>query len=65
MVERRDRGSSSGASERKSPAAPHQTSRTQAEKAAREARLAAEMRENLRKRKRQQRARDDREPAPD
>jgi hypothetical protein len=39
------------------PEAPHQTPRTRAEKAAREARLAAEMRENLVKRKRQQRAR--------
>jgi hypothetical protein len=65
MVERRDRTSPSGSSERKARAAPHQTARTQAEKAEREARLAAEMRENLRKRKRQQRARDDRKPAAD
>jgi hypothetical protein len=39
-------------------ARPHHTPRTLAEKGAREARLAAEMRANLRKRKRQQRARD-------
>ena len=40
------------------PSAPHHTPRTKAEKAAREARLADEMRENLLKRKRQQRARE-------
>ena len=37
---------------------PHHAARTRADKAAREARLAAEMRNNLLKRKRQQRARD-------
>jgi hypothetical protein len=37
--------------------APHHTPRTKAEKAARQARLAAELRQNLLKRKRQQRAR--------
>jgi hypothetical protein len=40
------------------PGQPHQTPRTRGEKAARQARLAAEMRSNLLKRKRQQRARD-------
>jgi hypothetical protein len=37
---------------------PRHAPRTQADKAARQARLAAEMRSNLLKRKRQQRARD-------
>jgi hypothetical protein len=41
------------------PPRPHLTPRTRADKAAREARLAAEMRANLLKRKRQQRARGD------
>ena len=50
---------------RKSPAAPHHSPRTRAEKAARQARLAAELRQNLQKRKRQQRARDDRTPPED
>jgi hypothetical protein len=36
------------------PKQPNHSARTQAEKATREARLAAAMRENLRKRKRQQ-----------
>jgi hypothetical protein len=40
--------------------APHQVARTQEGKAARQDRLAAEMRNNLLKRKRQQRARSDR-----
>jgi hypothetical protein len=44
---------------------PHLTPRTQAEKEARQARLAAEMRANLVKRKLQQRARDARTPADD
>jgi hypothetical protein len=43
---------------------PHHTARTQADKAARQARLAAEMRSNLLKRKRQQQARDG-DPAKD
>ncbi len=47
------------------PTDPHLTPRTQADKAARQARLAAEMRANLVKRKRQQRARDARTPADD
>ncbi len=38
------------------PKQPHHSTRTQVEKAAREARLAQEMRQNLLKRKRQQRA---------
>jgi len=38
---------------------PHHTARTEADKAARQTRLAAEMRKNLLKRKRQQRARGD------
>jgi hypothetical protein len=46
---------------RASPA-PHLSPRTEEEKAARQARLAAELRENLLKRKRQQRARDGRKP---
>jgi hypothetical protein len=37
---------------------PRHTERTRADKAARQSRLAAEMRKNLQKRKRQQRARD-------
>jgi hypothetical protein len=41
------------------PARPHLTPRIRADKAARAARLAAEMRANLLKRKRQQRARGD------
>jgi hypothetical protein len=53
-----------GAAQRE-PAAPHQTPRTRADKAARQARLAAEMRQNLLKRKRQQRARDGRTPPSD
>jgi hypothetical protein len=40
--------------------APHHVARTQQGKAARQTRLAAEMRANLLKRKRQQRARSDR-----
>jgi hypothetical protein len=51
-----------GSPERQSADAPHHTPRTQADKAARQARLAAEMRQNLRKRKRQQRARDGKPP---
>jgi hypothetical protein len=51
-----------GSPERESPKTPHHTPRTQADKAARQARLAAEMRQNLRKRKRQQRARDGKPP---
>ena len=43
--------------EREGEGAPHHTPRTKAAKAARQARLAAEMRQNLLKRKRQQRAR--------
>jgi hypothetical protein len=42
--------------------APHQAARTRADKAERQARLAAEMRKNLLKRKRQQRARDGEPP---
>jgi hypothetical protein len=41
---------------------PHHSPRTQAGKAVRQARLAAELRRNLLKRKRQQRARDGRTP---
>jgi hypothetical protein len=41
---------------------PRHSPRTQADKAARQARLAAELRQNLLKRKRQQRARDRRTP---
>ena len=44
------------------PGAPHHTPRARDDKAAREERLAAELRENLRKRKRQERARKDRPP---
>jgi hypothetical protein len=62
MADRHDRRPS-GESPEHPRDAPHQTPRTRAEKAAREARLAAEMRENLLKRKRQQRARDRRAPA--
>ena len=50
---------------RRSPDAPHHSPRTREEKAARQARLAAELRQNLQKRKRQQRARDDRTPPED
>jgi hypothetical protein len=45
--------------------APHHSPRAREEKAARQARLAAEMRRNLLKRKRQQRARDGRTPPGD
>jgi len=45
-------------------ASPHHAPRTQADKAARQARLAAETRSNLLKRKRQRRARDG-DPAKD
>jgi hypothetical protein len=41
---------------------PRHSPRTRADKAARQARLAAELRQNLLKRKRQQRARDGRTP---
>jgi hypothetical protein len=41
---------------------PRHSPRTQADKAVRQARLAAELRQNLLKRKRQQRARDGRTP---
>jgi hypothetical protein len=41
---------------------PRHSLRTEADKAAREARLAAALRRNLRKRKRQQQARDGRTP---
>ena len=41
------------------PGRPHHTPRTRADKAVRQARLAAELRANLLKRKRQQRARGD------
>jgi hypothetical protein len=51
--------SRTGRADDREPARPHHTPRTLEEKAAREARLAAEMRANLLKRKRQQRARDD------
>jgi hypothetical protein len=51
-----------GSPDRPSADAPHHTPRTQADKAARQARLAAEMRQNLLKRKRQQRARDGKPP---
>jgi hypothetical protein len=44
---------------------PRHSPRTQADKAARQARLGAEMRHNLLKRKRQQRARDGRTPQGD
>jgi len=50
---------------RRSPQAPHHSPRTREEKAGRQARLAAELRQNLQKRKRQQRARDDRTPPED
>jgi hypothetical protein len=62
MAERPDRPPSP---ERKSPDAPHHSPRTREEKAARQARLAAELRQNLLKRKRQQRARDGRTPPGD
>jgi hypothetical protein len=65
MPERPRQPPASGAPERNSPDAPHHLPRTQEEKAARQARLAAELRQNLQKRKRQQRARDDRTPAED
>ena len=61
MPDRPDKPSR-GFPEREPAGAPHETPRTQAEKAARQARLAAEMRQNLLKRKRQQRARDDLKP---
>jgi hypothetical protein len=48
-----------GDAEASEPGRPHHTARTRAEKAARQARLAAELRANLLKRKRQQRARGD------
>jgi hypothetical protein len=51
--------------DRPAPTDPHLTPRAQAGKAARQARLAAEMRDNLVKRKRQQRARDARAPVDD
>jgi hypothetical protein len=51
--------SGAGRDEGGKSARPHLTPRTLADKAAREARLAAEMRANLLKRKRQQRARGD------
>jgi hypothetical protein len=65
MPERPDKPASSGAPERKSPDAPYHSPSTREEKAARQARLAAEMRQNLLKRKRQQRARDGRTPPDD
>jgi hypothetical protein len=64
MAERDDRPPPS--SPERAPAdAPHHTPPTRAEKAARDARLAAELRQNLLKRKRQQRARGDRTPSRD
>jgi hypothetical protein len=57
MAERRDKPSPGSAAPEPAEA-PHQTTRAREEKAARQARLAQEMRENLLKRKRQQRARD-------
>jgi hypothetical protein len=48
-----------GRVEDREPGRPHHTPRTRADKAARQARLAAELRSNLLKRKRQQRARGD------
>jgi hypothetical protein len=53
------------ASQREPAGFPHQTPRTRAEKAARQARLAQEMRENLLRRKRQQRARERRPDSQD
>jgi hypothetical protein len=64
MPERPDKPSRE-ATAREPEGAPHQTPRTKAEKAARQTRLAAEMRQNLLKRKRQQRARDRRTPPGD
>jgi hypothetical protein len=65
MPERPRQPRAFGVPERNSPDAPHQTARTREEKAARQERLASELRRNLLKRKRQQRARDDRTPAED
>jgi hypothetical protein len=64
MPDRPDKPEPPG-SRKSSHDAPHQTPRTREEKAARQARLAAEMRQNLLKRKRQQRARDGRTPPSD
>jgi hypothetical protein len=64
MAERRDKPPP-GAAKPEPAEAPHHTPRTREEKAARQARLAQEMRENLLKRKRQQRARDRRPPQGD
>jgi hypothetical protein len=56
----------SGAGRKRAVAdAPHHTDATRADKAVRAARLAAELRANLRKRKQQQRARDRRSPPGD
>jgi hypothetical protein len=64
VADRRDEPS--GARLKRPPAdAPHHTAATRAGKVARETRLAAEMRANLLKRKRQQRARAGRPPPPD
>ena len=63
MAERDERPA--GAARREPGEAPHQTPRTRMEKAARQARLAQEMRENLLKRKRQQRSRERRTPRGD
>ena len=57
MVDRRHKPASSAPGDGSKPEQPHHAPRTQAEKAARQTRLAAEMRKNLLKRKRQQRAR--------
>jgi hypothetical protein len=61
MAERNGKPAS-GSPTRRSRDAPQQSPRTREEKATRQARLAAEMRQNLLKRKRQQRARDGRTP---
>ncbi len=57
MADRPDKPVSSARTDGAKPD-PHHSARTKADKAARQARLAAEMRNNLLKRKRQQRARD-------
>jgi len=56
MAEKPDKAAS-GSSASEPGAAPHHTPRTAADKAARDARLAAELRKNLLKRKRQRRDR--------
>jgi hypothetical protein len=67
MADQPDKPPHSEPPESKDPAqrGPRHSPRTQADKAARQARLAAEMRQNLLKRKRQQRARDGRTPQDD